>query len=149
LINELFIAHNEKLRSQIADFEEEFWGKRGIERKPILEKYQLALQMLGVAPLDEHSSPYRDAWALIELRNALVHYKPTWDPDRQRKVELVEVLDGRYPLSPFPDAGADFVCMSAGCAKWAVATVLAFMRKFHERANLDPNKMEGFWKLET
>lgn len=152
LINELFIAHNGKLRSYLQDFEEDFWGKQGIERKPILAKYQLALQMLGVTMLDEHSSPFRDVWALIELRNALIHYKPTWDPDRQRKIELVEVLNGHFPLSPFPDAGADFVsmkCMSAGCATWAVASTLSFMHQFHERADLDPNKMVGFWKLET
>jgi hypothetical protein len=152
LINEFFIAHDGKLRSQLTDFEEDFWGKNGIERKPILEKYKLALEMLGSTKFDEHNSPFRDAWALIELRNALVHYKPTWDPDRQRKVQLIEVLEGCFPLSPFPDGGADFVsmkCMSAGCCKWSVATTLSFMRKFHERANLDSNKMEGFWMLET
>ena len=152
LINELFIAHNCRLRSELSNFEEEFWGKQGIERKPILDKYQLALRMLGASLLDEHSAPYRDTWALIELRNALVHYKPTWDPDRQRKVELIEVLDGRFPISPFPDAGADFVsmkCMSAGWARWAVATTLSFMREFDSRANLDPDKMVGFWKLEA
>jgi hypothetical protein len=152
LINEFFIAHNGKLRLQIQNFEEAFWGRQGIERKPILEKYQLALRMLGVPPLDEQTPLFRDTWALIELRNALVHYKPTWDPDRQRKVELVEVLDGKFPLSPFSDAGADFVsmkCMSAGCAKWTVTTTLAFMHEFDSRANLDSNKMVGFWKLET
>jgi hypothetical protein len=152
LINELFIAHDGKLRSQLKGFEEEFWGKQGIERKSILAKYQLALRILGVTTLDEHSSPFRDTWALVQLRNALVHYKPTWDPERQRKVELIEVLGGRFPLSPFPDAGADFVsmkCMSAGCAKWATGTAVSFMRQFHERANLDSSKMAGFWKLES
>ncbi len=152
LINELFIAHDGQLRSQLQDFEKKFWGKSGIESKSILKKYQLALQMLGVTALDEHIPPFRDAWAVIELRNALVHYKPTWDPDRQRKVELIEVLDGRFTLSPFPDAGADFVsmkCMSGGCTKWAVAATLSFMHEFHDRANLDSNKMSGFWKLET
>jgi hypothetical protein len=39
LINELFIAHNSRLRTQLGDFEVEFWGKGGIERRPILEKY--------------------------------------------------------------------------------------------------------------
>jgi len=152
LINELFIAHNGTLRSQINNFEHEFWGRNGIERKPILEKYKLALQMLNAAPLDEHTTPFRDVWALIELRNALVHYKPTWDPDRQRKVELIEVLNGRFSISPFSDAGADFVsmkCMSAGCVKWAISSSLSFMHEFHNRANLEAHKMEAFWKLET
>lgn len=152
LINELFIAHNGALRSQINNFDDEFWGKDGIERKSILEKYKLALQMLKTEPLNERTSPFRDVWALIELRNALVHYKPTWDPDRQRKVELIEVLNGRFSVSPILDVGADFVsmkCMSAGCVKWAVSSSLAFMHEFHNRANLDSHKMEGFWKLET
>ncbi len=152
LINELFIAHNSPLRTKIADFEKDFWGVKGIERKPILDKYQLALNMLGVPLLEEHSYPYQDAWALIELRNALIHYKPTWDPERRRKIELVEVLNGRFPLSPFPDSGADFVsmkCMSAGCMRWAIATTFSLIHEFDTRANLDPNKMAGFWKLET
>jgi hypothetical protein len=36
--------------------------------------------MLNAASFEEKNPPYRDVWALIELRNALVHYKPTWDP---------------------------------------------------------------------
>lgn len=91
LKNELFIAHGGKLRSQLDNFEESFWGKKGIEQKPILKKYQIALKMLGEDGLDEHTLPYRDAWSLIELRNALVHYKPTWDPERARIVELTEL----------------------------------------------------------
>jgi hypothetical protein len=147
LINELFIAHNSRLRALLVDFEAKFWGKRGIERRPILEKYQLALEMLGQPRLDERTPPYLDAWALIELRNALMHYKPTWDPDRRRHVELKDVLSGRFPLSPFPDAGADFVsmkCMSAGCAKWVIATATGLIREFDSRTNLDERKMASF-----
>jgi len=152
LINELYIAHNCRLRQQFSDFEVQFWGKKGVERKPILDKYQLALDLLGAHRQSEHAGPYRDAWALIELRNALIHYKPTWDPERQRTVDLIEVLDGQFSLSPFPDAGADFVsmkCMSAGCARWAVDTVFSFIRQFDSRTALDPGKMAGFWNLET
>jgi hypothetical protein len=152
LINELYIAHNCRLRTQFADFESEFWGENGIERKRILKKYQLALEMLGAAHLDQHCAPYRDAWALLELRNALVHFKPTWDPEHQRRVELVDVLAGRFSLSPFPDVGADFIsakCMSGGCAQWAVATTFALIHEFDQRTKLDPGKMAGFWMLET
>ena len=82
----------------------------------------------------------------------LVHYKPTWDPDRQRKVELVEVLKGKFPMSPFLnlDPGADFVsmkCMGGGCCTWVVATAIAFLREFDASAKLDPKKMSAFWKL--
>ena len=151
LINELFIDPNLPLRKMLVDFESEFWGNRGIERKSILKKYQTALSMLQATALNEHTSPYRDAWALIELRNALIHYKPTWDPDRERTVELIEILNGKFPLSPFLDEGANSVtmkCMGSGCASWSVTTALTFMKEFSARSNLDPHKMSGFWKLE-
>jgi hypothetical protein len=152
LINELFIAPNCQLRPKISDFELEFWGQKGIERKTILEKYDLALSMIGKAKLDHNSSSYMNAWTLIELRNALVHYKPTWDPDRKTKVNLVQCLKGKYTLSTFVDKRADFLTMqsmSAGCASWAVDTVFAFLREFDTCSNLDPDKMVGFWQLET
>jgi len=152
LINELFIAHGSKLRAQLNDFEAEFWGKGGIERRPILDKYQHALDMLNTPRYDEQTSPYRDAWGLIELRNALVHYKPTWDPERQRQTELAEVLKDRFPLSPFPDTGSDFVtmkCMSAGCATWAISTVVALIGEFGAKTNLEPKKIATFRKLGT
>ena len=115
-----------------------------------MEKYQKALEMLGQPLLDDHAPIYRDAWALIELRNALVHYKPTWDPDRQRQVELVEVLEGKFAPSPFPDAGANFVsmrCMSASCANWVIRTVVALINEFDSRTNLDEGKMAPFKKF--
>jgi hypothetical protein len=152
LINEFFITPDGPLRSKLANFESDFWGRGGIEWRPPLEKYQVALQMLGQEKLDESSGPYRDAWALVELRNALVHYKPTWDPDRQRKVELVEVLSGKYRTTPFVDEGSDFVTMksmSAGCASWVVSTTIAFMRAFHDRARIDEHKMAGFYRFDT
>ena len=150
LINELFITPEGALRKQLTDFEVEFWGRGGIEWKRPLEKYQLALSMLGLKPLNERERIFRDVWALIELRNALVHYKPTWDPDRQRKVDLVEVLNTRYELSPFPDIGSDFVTMrsmSAGCMRWVIEATGAFLKEFHARANFDEHKMSGFFRL--
>jgi hypothetical protein len=152
LINEFFITPEGPLRRKLKDFESDFWGRGGIERRSILEKYQVALDMLGRTRFDEHDAIFKNAWALVELRNALIHYKPTWDPDRKRKVELIEVLAGKYATSPFVDSGSDFVTMqsmSGGCMRWAVATVVAFMREFHARAAIDEHKMSSFFRLDT
>jgi hypothetical protein len=152
LINEFFIAPEGRLRREMNDFELEFWGgecHKGIERKPTLKKYQIALHKLGKPKFDKRKAPYRDAWALIQLRNALVHYKPIWDPDRKDK--LVKVLAGRYELSPFADAGADFVTirsMSADCMCWLISTAVRFMKEFHDRAQLDEQKMSAFWTFD-
>lgn len=69
------------------------------------------------------------------------------DPDSKRQIELADVLAGRFAFSPFVDTGSDFVskkCMSAGCAKWAVETVVAFVREFDSRAHIDAKKIEAF-----
>lgn len=152
LINELFITAHYCLRPMIGDFEADFWGRNGIERKPILAKYALALTMVKAPPLDTRSQTYRDVEALISFRNALVHYKPTWDLDRNEKIELVKALRGRYPLSPFGVEGSDFLTMqsmSSGCASWAVRTVLAFLRDFDSRHRFSDDKLLSFWMLET
>ena len=150
-INELFIAHGGQLRAALGNFEKEFWGRRGIEGKPILKKYDCALKLLGQTPLLNTTSPYLDALALIELRNALVHYKPTWDADRRRKVDLVAFLRQCYRGSPFfADDGGDFVSMksmSADCAEWAVNTPHKFVTEFFSRAGLDENKTLQFLML--
>lgn len=152
LINEHFITPHGPLRQMFNDFERDFWGQRGVERMQPLKKYQTALKMLGLPRMDERTSPYRDAWALVELRNSLVHYKPTWDPARQRTVDMVEVLKGQYELSPFPGTNSDFVTMqsmSTGCAQWVIDTAVAFWKEFHTRALLDPPKMEQFFQIGT
>ena len=152
LVNEYFIATNCRLRPLFANFDAEFWARGGVERKPILEKYQHALKLLGLPPLDESNSIYQDTSALIELRNNLVHYKPTWDPDRPGKASLASYLNGKYPISPFLSARDDFVTMqsmSFGCCDWAVTTAFRFIHEFDGRARLDDDKMKGFWLIET
>lgn len=150
LINELFIAENLKLRRTFGDFDKEFWGEHGLERRSILVKYQVALKRLGAARLNGGLQAYRDAQYLVALRNALVHFKPAWGSQRQHIVNLAASLKGRFPLSPFiPDEG-DFItqkCMSAGCVRWAVTTVGALVGEFHSRTKLDSDKITPFLKL--
>lgn len=149
-INELFLAHHGALRRLLPDFEEDFWN--GIEKlKPPTKKYQRALTLLGQPLLDESAQYFRNVWALIEFRNTLIHYKPTWDPDRTRKLDLLRELQGRYTLSKFANLQNDFLTMqsmSSSCAVWAVKSFFEFIHAFDSRANLDPGTMENFWQLE-
>lgn len=151
LINEFFIDPNCKLRPMFTDFDREFWARGGIEAKPILAKYQEALTLLGLSLIDEASAEFQDADALINVRNSLVHYKPTWDPDQPRKASLTSYLAGRYPISPFVTSRDDFITMqsmSYGCCKWAIDSAFAFIHKFDDAARLNDDKMKGFWNLE-
>jgi hypothetical protein len=174
LINELFLMDGGRLRYMVelkGDFDELFWGRKtttrrekpkkrrkwkatekrgpkGIERNSCLKKYQLALTFLEKEPLDEQSDVYRDAHDLIEFRNYLVHFKPiTWDLRTRRSTPLEELLAGRFPLSPFPNIGANFLtrkCMCSGAARWALETRMALTREFQSRAGLDPTKLGPF-----
>jgi hypothetical protein len=150
LINEFFIAHYSPLRAKLGDFERQFWGKTGIENQTFLRKYQTALRLLGAKTFDQQGRPFRDVWALHELRNALVHYKPTWDPEQHRATNLQDELGSRFALSPFADASSHFVavkCMSAGCARWAFQATLDFIADFDSRTHIDDNKMAGVHRL--
>jgi hypothetical protein len=156
-INERFLAHNELLRSKLSNFEVEFWGNangngnKGIEQLPILEKYKHALKLLDSAHFSAQSKAYSNALALIELRNALVHYKPTWDPDRKRKIDAIALLKNKYGLSPFINGNGDFITMqsmSAGCAEWAVKTIFEFLHEFNNLATQNKDVMASFWALE-
>lgn len=152
LINEYFIDPNCRLRPLFADFDQEFWAKGGVEMKPILVKFQHALGLLGLPPIDEAGTIFQDAEALINLRNSLVHYKPTWDPDKPKKASLTSYLVGRYATCPFLTNRDDFITMqsmSYGCCKWAIDVAFAFIHEFDNIAHLNDDKMQGFWNLET
>lgn len=149
LINELFIAPHFGLRAKMIDFDKEFWGREGLEREKILSKYETALRMLNLGGLEKGKVEYQNAKALIGLRNSLVHFKPTWDAERQQG--LVETLRPKFRVSPFVTPYDDFItmqCMGAGCCDWVVRSVFAFLYEFDSIAQLDPEKMRGFWLLE-
>lgn len=102
--------------------------------------------------MDENSSIFVNALAIVELRNALFHYKSTWDEDRPRKRNFIAALTGQYDLSSFVDSGSDFVTMrtmSGACMRWVVINALAFLREFDSRTRLDDKKMSQFWHFET
>jgi len=151
LINEAFISWTGKLRRSFDDFERDFWSNKGIEKKRTLVKYQIALRKLGHRELDATCRAYSDVFGLIELRNKLIHHKPSWDGDRQRDIDLLEMIGGRFDFSPFAPQGSDFVtsaCMSASCASWGIASVLAFLRLFDEASQHEAEIIDAFWSLE-
>lgn len=140
LINQLYLTPG-PLHNSIDNFDTFFWGgtnketyfwffrrskrkKDGLERKPALEKYKKAINLLGKPPLRRDEDVYRYAESLIGFRNYLIHFKPLWDDVRRNKT-LEESLRGLFKTSPYVDTGADFLatqCMSAGCATWSVNT---------------------------
>jgi hypothetical protein len=97
-----------------------------------LFKYMHALLLVGKRELPPGENPYQGAKNLIDLRNALTHYKPEWD-DAKIHETIKKQLKGRFDVNPLaPDAYLWFPeqCLGSGCAKWAVNAAEDFVRAF-------------------
>lgn len=113
-----------------------------VSRKPILERYDLALETLGRRRFLKDRPPYSEASAVIRLRNFLVHFPGEWMPVRgfegpplpQKEQHGIEkTLRGRFVTSKFSDEHSSFFpdqCLGAGCAKWACNMLLDLVREF-------------------
>jgi hypothetical protein len=92
--------------------------------------------------MDKGAAPYQDAWLLVQLRNALVHYKPEWiigaAPVAVRH-EFEKKLANKFALNPFTGAGNPFYpdkCLGHGCAKWSLMSSIAFINEFYVRLGM-------------
>jgi hypothetical protein len=113
-----------------------------VDEHSILHKYELALACCEVPAFNRGEGAYQAAASLIDLRNALVHFKPEWDHSLDQHAKLQKRLAGRFQncalasraegrMLWFPN-----LCLSAGCATWAVSTVRAFIVDFCERLKI-------------
>jgi len=121
-----------------------------LERRPILDKYLTAMDV----GLNSPTQPLRarsecaDARALIRLRNALVHSKPTAaefdESDASGKPSCLErSLHGRFTERP-GTAGMPFFphrCISAGCATWSVSAATKFIEAFQDCGGFTRSKI--------
>jgi hypothetical protein len=110
-----------------------------LERAPTLKKFEAALRFAGAMPFARGEDPYQSAALLIQLRNALVHYKAEWSSERGDHARLEAGLKGRFPASPFVQAPYTFIpdgCLGHGAANWAFDTTLRFNSEFARRMSL-------------
>ncbi len=126
----------------------------------IIEKYQIALTLLGVEKLNPGTNPYQSAKKIVKLRNALVHYEPTFEPDSNQSQKgefkshsLGKELAGLFELNPVCAEWAPMwptKLLGAGCAKWCSETALDFMEEFHRRDTSEvPGPMDRKQLLEN
>lgn len=120
------------------------WGM--IERKPLLDKCQLVLDLLGREPFNTGRSPYQNTYLLVKLRDLLVHSKPGWtphgDPDRGLLKSLGSLaVEKKFRPHLFADDNSPFFpdrFLGADCAHWARKTAIGFADEFFERLGVKP-----------
>ena len=110
------------------------------ERKTTLEKFEFALLLSEKPSIDKGSTPYRDVQIVVELRNALVHFKPEWDTQADRHLKLSKKLENKFDPSPFLNDKLIFPRRWAthGCTSWGVHSCLKFAAEFERLSNLPP-----------
>lgn len=155
-VNEVFANAHDGVRELPNPDSRELFGRmwnRGVPRTSrfsILEKHQIALDLYRAEPFDPGREPYQDVQLVVQLRNALVHYKPEWiEPDGYQVSgphDFEKRLRGKFPENPvlLPIATAFFPdrVLGSGCAKWALASSLAFAEEFLSRLGIE-EKISG------
>ena len=88
-----------------------------------LDKYQMALLLAGKPKLDEGVVLVQDVKLLVDLRNALMHFKPATQVEAASPGRFEAQLRSKFNPNPlmtgmgnpyFPDK-----CLGASCAAWA------------------------------
>lgn len=124
---------------QIAQLEV-LWGS--VDRTKILAKYQLVLAVCGKDQFDKGAEPYQSADALIDLRNAVVHFKPEWGDELAEHAKLERRLAAKFEDCALASRATGHMvwfpgrCLGFGCADWAVGTVGRFVGEFCGRLGI-------------
>jgi hypothetical protein len=120
-----------------------------IERKPTLCKYQTAPTLAEKQEFNRGVPPYREADDLIQLRNALVHYKPEWDRDQKKHRKIADRLKSRFPQNPFAGSNDVFFpkkCLGYGFAEWVVESGVTFIESLFRQLGL-PSIFRNYCEL--
>lgn len=124
-----------------AKWKEWFYGSRRIH-KSILEKYNIAMECCGLKPFDKGKTPFQEVALVIKLRNTLVHFMPE-DVCSDIPHELGDSLKSYFPENKMmKNSGNPFFpdkCLGAGCAFWAISSVVEFADAFFAQIKVMPN----------
>jgi hypothetical protein len=127
-----------------------YWAGAG--KAQAVPKYETALELAGVEPMDHQVSHYGGTKTLFGLRNYLVHFKPegvsqTFEPSTLAK-QTKTLFAGNVLLTGqnnpwFPDHA-----LGAGCAMWAHETAVAFVDDWCSRIGLTLPYQQVQWDEE-
>lgn len=113
-----------------------------VDRTNILAKYQLVLAVCGKERFAKGAEPYQSADALIDLRNAVVHFKPEWDDELEEHAKLETRLARKFDDCVLASRATGHMvwfpgrCLGHGCAVWAVGAVEELVAEFCGRLGI-------------
>ena len=137
-INELFLEAADRNPHSMGGLPDPVLGRiealwPSLEMQPMLKKYQAAVALADKHPIDPGDALIADLTSLVKLRDALLHFKPEWDDEAEVHEQLRRRLTGRFPNNPLAAPGSlwfPHLCLSSGCAHWAVHLAKSFSTRF-------------------
>ena len=113
------------------------------ERDPTLCKYQKTVEGCKRGKFDKGADPYQSAHLAIDVRNALIHYRPTWVSSNQHgelDTPLKAKLGDRFFLNVTPKnvwsnyiGGFPHECLTHDYALWTIKACASFVDRFFAR----------------
>lgn len=120
--------------------------KDEIDKMPVLRRFEVVLHLLRKEPINRGHQPYRDANLLVQLRNAITHYKSLLGAEMGEKKLYQSLQTLGHMKPPFIQGNQNFFphqCLSAECADWAWRTVDKFLTDFSTKLGR-PSVLEGY-----
>ncbi|WP_152991208.1 hypothetical protein [Frankia sp. R43] len=153
MINEIFLdivdghdKHEDAYVAPLADDAKRvlawMWNDGNLDQLPTLQKLDAALVANGQEPFERGRQPYQDVALVVEIRNALIHYKPqTLGGDQVHR--LTKKLRGKsLPLNPLTSSGNPYFpdqVLGHGCTDWAWRSCKALADEFSACLGIRPN----------
>jgi hypothetical protein len=124
----------------------ELWLSESVERAlSILDKYRVALVCAEKPPLDTGRDPFQSVQIAIQLRNALVHFKPElqWHDETHQLEARLKSKITENPL-PLGDPWYPNKALGAGLAEWAWQRCRDFANEWWKLIGLERDYLEDF-----
>jgi hypothetical protein len=112
----------------------------------MLDKFDFALLLLRKPILVRGVRPSQDIKVLVDLRDALIHFKPEWEHEAVTHKKLSKALHSKTKGSPFFSKSELLFprrWASHSCTIWAVRSAVDFSKKFEQRAGLPAKFPDG------
>jgi len=117
-------------------------NSKPVESKAILGKYKCALMLADVPGFKEKEHPWTTTDLLIQFRNDLTHWRPSWQPVcGESSLNFVNQLEGKFAVHPLSSSDAKtypWKFLSSGSAHWSLQTAITFSAEAFNKLGLEP-----------
>lgn len=117
-----------------------------LDRRATLRRFEIVLHLLGRPDMPRGEQFWRNAQLLVQLRNALVHFRSRWGREMEDASPFRSLRQLSHARPPFVPESSNFFphhFLSGTSARWAVDSAITFIDAFYSRLNV-PSRLDGY-----